>query len=182
MTSISAVTIRGLGMRWVAQCDRRLAATLPIRAAHSAHADWRELVGPRFWSALPLHVGSVLVGVAGTVLSTSTESMLVAVAALAAMTTLFTLAVIEVAGIVRRPTLAEDSLSLDVDHVLRVEDARLSIAPGLAVVLAVQVTSSSGFLDWLQIGMMALFVVMIVDTIVTAATSPSAARPVETRS
>jgi len=108
--------------------------------------------------------------------------MLVAVAALAAMTTLFTLAVIEVAGIVRRPTLAEDSLSLDVDHVLRVEDARLSIAPGLAVVLAVQVTSSSGFLDWLQIGMMALFVVMIVDTIVTAATSPSAARPVETRS
>lgn len=172
---LAVVVVRGLSMRWVARAERRLGATLAVRAAHVPSAGWRTIMGTRrLWVTAVLYGGSTAVAVAAISFAESAEATTMAIVLLGAIAALAAVTCFEIAGIMRRPCLAEDTASLRVDDVLRAADIQASTTPLLPALLAASTVSQGGgqYPAWLLLGTIALSTLVLVEIIWSAAAAP----------
>lgn len=175
MGILAVVVMRGLSMRWVARAERRLGATLAVRAAHVPSAGWRTIMGTRrLWVTAVLYGGSTAVAVAAISFAESAEAIMMAIVLLGAIAALAAVTCVEIAGIMRRPCLAEDTASLRVDDVLRAADIQASTTPLLPALLAAPTVSQGGgqYPAWLLLGTIALSTLVLVEIIWSAAAAP----------
>ncbi|HEU4421154.1 MAG TPA: hypothetical protein VFR67_01295 [Pilimelia sp.] len=139
---IALMLVAGLA-RWLWQFavrrgEQRLAATLTRRAAHPTATDWRAVLRRRgIASAALLYGGALGFAIAIAVGARTAYDLAMAGVLLLALVAVAAMTAFEVAGILRRPALAEDAGSLVVDDVLRADDARTVAVSPVPAVLAV---------------------------------------------
>jgi hypothetical protein len=139
--------------------ERRLLAASRTRSAHPAAAGVARVLGTGHLAAvLVVHGGGLLLGAVTVLLAPNPPDRALALAFLGSMAVLATLSGLALAGVLRRPSVAEDSDSLLVDDVLRTQDARAAVAPfQLVVALVAAVGSTVGsWLIWSFLGYVAI--------------------------
>jgi hypothetical protein len=143
---------------WVRRVDRRAGALLSRRAAHPVQPGWRAVLGRPYAAftvanlagATALALGSL--AVRDEALRHGAIILLISLAGVAASI------VVQLRRLLARPVVAEDEDSLTADVIMRVEDARESIAPTAAWCLPT-VLLVGDTLGWWNIASMLLVLV-----------------------
>jgi hypothetical protein len=137
-----------IGLWWVYRQERRLLATRTTRTAHPAAASVARVLGTGHVAAsLVVYGGGLLVGAAAALLAPRPERAL-ALAFLVSVAVVAALSGLALAGVLRRPSVAEDSESLLVDDILRTDDAHTVVAP-LPLVVALVAAIGEPITPWL---------------------------------
>ncbi|GAB3854002.1 hypothetical protein ACFPIJ_61460 [Dactylosporangium cerinum] len=146
---IGLVLTQALLDRWVRRVDRRVAATLPRRAAHSVRPGWRTVLGrPRAAVAVATFAGA-------TALAVGELTMRDAAARYAAIVLLIGLGgvgvgiLVQLRHVLTHPAVADDEASLTADLAMRVEDAREIATPTAVWSLPVASVFATAFGWWL---------------------------------
>ncbi len=127
---VLAVVVGGLVLAqalldWrVRRADRRVAATLPRRAAHPVRPGWRTVLGlPRAAFAVTTFTGAMVLAIASLTARDGTAQyasvvLLVGLCGVAVATG------VQLRHVLTHPVVADDEVSLTADGIMRVEDAR----------------------------------------------------------
>ncbi|MCK2215684.1 hypothetical protein MF672_018080 [Actinomadura sp. ATCC 31491] len=116
---------------WVRRVDRRAGAALARRAAHPVQLGWRALLGrPHAACAAGIHAAALALA-AGAFATGDTAVRRAAAVLLVALAGAAAAAVLQLRDLLRRPVVAEDEVSLTADVIMRIEDARESMSPGV---------------------------------------------------
>lgn len=161
--------------RWVRRVDRRAAATLPRRAAHSVRLGWRTVLGvPRAAFAAVMFAGALTLTTGALITRDSTTRyaalvLIVALCGVAANTA------VQLHHVLTHPSVADDEGSLTADIVMRIEDAREVATPTVVWCLPVASVYDAG-LDWWNTAWL-VFVVLGISalTLITVRTAKSGA-------
>ncbi|MCE6997297.1 hypothetical protein LZG04_21180 [Saccharothrix sp. S26] len=143
---------------WVRRVDRRAGARLSRRVAHPVELGWRAVLGRPYavftvagFACAALLAVSVL-PVADPLLRSGAVVVLIGLAGAAVGI------VMQLRQVLASPAVAEDEVSLTADVVMRVEDARALVTPGLVWVLpAIFLNGDS--LGWWNVASLAFVVV-----------------------
>jgi hypothetical protein len=129
--------VQSLFARWVRSVDRRAGMALSRRAAHPVKTGWRTVLGrPYAALAAATFAGSTALAVGALTAGDST----VRYAAFVLLVGLFGVAAgvaLQLRDLLMRPVVAEDEISLTVDVIMRLEDAREATAPAVVWALPV---------------------------------------------
>lgn len=139
------------GLWYVYRMERRLLAARRTRTAHPAAAGVVRVLGSRYLAVVAVaHGGGLLLGVAAAQLASRPADRALALAFLGSVAVLVTVSGLALAGVLRRPSVAEDSDSLLVDDVLRTQEARATVLPLPIVVALVAAMGDTGssWLTW----------------------------------
>lgn len=125
------------GLWYATRAERRLVLASRIRTAHPAAPRAARVLGSRYLAAvLAVYVGGLLLGTVTALLAPRPADRGLALAFLGSVAVLTIVSGLALAGVLRRPSVAEDSDSLLVDDVLRAQDARAAVMP-FPIVVAV---------------------------------------------
>ncbi|HEV2783857.1 MAG TPA: hypothetical protein VGX25_31105 [Actinophytocola sp.] len=149
LTNVALILALWAGLWYAYRAERRLLAASRTRTAHPAAAGVARVLGRSHLAAvLVVHGGGLLLGAATALLAPRPPDRALALAFLGSVALLSVLSGLAVAGVLRRPSVAEDSDSLLVDDVLRTQDTRAAVAPfPILVALVAGVGSTVG--SWL---------------------------------
>ncbi|GIH28681.1 hypothetical protein Aph01nite_69910 [Acrocarpospora phusangensis] len=116
---------------WVRRVDQRAAATLSRRAAHVIQPGWRDVLGqPYAVFAVVTFAGALVLAGSALAVPDPTVRQL-AVVLLIGLLGVTAIIAMQLRHLLRRPVVAEDEESLTADVIMRVEDARDLITPGV---------------------------------------------------
>jgi len=135
---VGAVSLlaQGAGLLSVYRVERRLIRARRTRTAHPTATSVARVLGTGHLAAiLVMHGGGLLLGAATALLASRPPDRTLALVFLASVAVTTALSGLALATVLRRPSVAEDSESLLVDDVLRVQDARETVQP-FPIVLA----------------------------------------------
>jgi hypothetical protein len=149
LTPVVIILAGCAGLWYVYWMERRLLAARRTRTAHPAAAGLARVLGPPYLAViLIVHGGGLLLGTATPLLASRPADRALALAFLGSVAVLATLSGLALAGVLRRPSVAEDSDSLLVDDVLRNLEARATVLP-LPVLVALVAAMGSTDGSWL---------------------------------
>ncbi|HEV8557000.1 MAG TPA: hypothetical protein VGR06_11470 [Actinophytocola sp.] len=150
LTPVVIILAWGAGLWYSYRAERRLLGARRTRTAHPAAARVARVLGPRYLAVvLVVHGGGLLLGAATALLASRPVDRALALAFLGSIAVLATLFGLVLAGVLRRPSVAEDSDSLLVDDVLRTQDARAAVVPLPILVALVAALGDSTVGSWL---------------------------------
>ncbi|SCK24651.1 hypothetical protein H181DRAFT_01873 [Streptomyces sp. WMMB 714] len=115
--------------RQVRRADRRVAATLPRRAAHPVRPGWRTVLGlPRAAFAVATFTGAMVLAIVSLTVRDGTAQyasivLLIGLCGVAVATA------VQLRHVLTHPVVADDEVSLTADGIMRVEDARNVTTP-----------------------------------------------------
>jgi hypothetical protein len=151
LTPVVMILAGCAGLWYVYRMERRLLAARRIRTAHPAAAGAARVLGsPHFAVVLIVHGGGLVLGTAAALLASRPADRALALAFLGSVAVLAALSGLALAGVLRRPSVAEDSDSLLVDDVLRTLEARTTVLPLPILVALVAAMGGTGgsWLTW----------------------------------
>ena len=159
---------------WVRRVDRRAGAALPRRATHPVRLGWRTLLGwPRAVFTAATFAGALVAATTALTVPSATTRY----AALLLLIVLCGVAVgmvVQLRHILTRPVVADDEVSLTVDVLMRVEDAREAAAPNVVWALPV-VSLFDTALGWWTAAWLALVVASLIVLALIEARTPRSA-------
>lgn len=159
LINVALILALWAGLWYAYRAERRLLATRRTRSAHPAAAGLGRVLGTGHLAAvLVVHGGGLLVGAVTALLAPRAPDRALALTFLGSIAVVVALSALALAGVLRRPSVAEDSDSLLVDDVLRTQDARAAVAPfPIVVALVAAVGSTVGsWLIWSFLGYAAI--------------------------
>jgi hypothetical protein len=148
-----------LGLRHQRRADRALAATMRHRVARPVEVRPVKLLGGWFFlAAAAMYPGALAVGAGSLLGATHPTDRALSVAFTVGAAAFTGYAVAVTSHVISRPAIAADAGGLADDDALRREDARLAVAPYLAVlaVVAGAGMARGGVLLWVYLGYAAL--------------------------
>jgi hypothetical protein len=155
LTNVVLILALWAGHWYAYRAERRLVLARRTRSAHPTAAGVARVLGAGHLAAvLVVYGGALLVGAATALLAPRPPDRALALTFLGSIAVLAVLSGLALAGVLRRPSVAEDSDSLLVDDVLRTEDAIAAVAPfPIVVALVAAVGSTVGsWLIWSFLG------------------------------
>jgi hypothetical protein len=139
---VIVLALHGVELWMMRRVERRLAATLPRRAARPMAQPWWAILGRRLLAMIAVEAGCVL-GISALALAFGgPETRAAAIAILLGSAVFAALATGEVAHAVRRPARAEDEPSLAVDELLRRVAAHRVVSNPIPMMLCVVLIST----------------------------------------
>ena len=160
LNNVFFVIAMGVGQWYAYRAGRRLMLARSTRTAHPTAAGVARVLGTRYLAAvLVVYGGGLLLGVATALVATRPAERTLALTFLGSVTVLAVVSGLALAGVLRRPSVAEDSDSLLVDDVLRNQDARAAVVPfpiAVALLAAIGSTPVASWLIWSFVGYAAL--------------------------
>jgi hypothetical protein len=149
--NVALVLGMATGFWWRYRTERVLLAGMTVRSAHpSAVGPARMLGRRRLVAAVAVNVGGIAVSAGVALLAPGEPDRTLATTVAVGIAVLAALGALNLAAVLRRPSLAEDSASLDVDDVLRTDDARRAIVPYALLVgfIAAGASTVGSWVNW----------------------------------
>jgi hypothetical protein len=159
LNNVCLLLAMGVGQWYAYRTERRLIMARRTRTAHPTAAGMARVLGTRYLAAvLVVYGGGLLLGAATALMAHRPADRTLALTFLGSVTVLAVVSGLALTGVLRRPSVAEDSDSLLVDDVLRTQDARAAVMPFPIVVAVIAAAGSSvgSWLIWSFLGYAAL--------------------------
>jgi hypothetical protein len=171
---VALLLARALLDAWIRRVDRQAGAALARRAAHPVQPGWRAVLGrPHAAFAAGTFAGALALGASALAVGEGTARH-AAVVLLVAVAGVGVSAALQLRELLARPVVAEDEISLTADVVMRVEDARESIAPAVVWSLPVVLLFGSAP-GWWNAASLGFVVLGLAANIAVQARTPCAA-------
>ncbi|MCO1654018.1 hypothetical protein [Pseudonocardia humida] len=171
---VGLVLAQSLLDRWIRRVDRRAAATLPRRAAHPVRLGWRTVLGvPRAAFALATFAGATAMAV-GALTGPDPTGRYAAVLLLVGLCGVAVVMLLQLRHVLTHPAVADDEVSLTVDVLMRVEDARDVTVPTVVWSLPVVSVFATAPGWWTTAWLVFIALSVVALALIMARTAPSA--------